>query len=316
MNNEDKVYEIVKSAEFAIQKNALSQSIYSCTSVTRKLIAMATSLLKKDNLSVSFTISEFLNVLNLKDGTNQRETVKIAVKELDNLKVVLKDSMMAYDSLSWFTRRGMDFEKNEIRLTFNSDLAELLKNKRGHAKLDLEAMGKIQSFYAIRYYELAMSYRGFIGKEGNTEDEWFFEKTIDELRELFVLQEKYKVTSMFRINVIDNPIAELNAAKVGFNIKLTYKRKGKKLVSVIFNCKDEPYEIVSNQSDCTQNGTDIELLKKHFPKQFEKALEEELKQNEFEFIGNTELLRVYKEGKAAEKLRYLLKDLEKKENRK
>lgn len=310
MNNEDKVYEIVKSAEFAIQKNALSQSIYSCTPTARKLIAMATSFLKKDNLTVSFTISEFLNVLSLKGG-NQREIVKTAIKELDNLKIVLKDSIMAYESFSWFTRRGMDFEKNEIRLTFNSELAELLKNKRGHAKLDLNSIGKLQSFYAIRYYELAMSYRGFIGKEGNTEDEWFFEKTIDELRELFVLQEKYKVTSMFRINVIDNPIAELNAAKVGFNIKLTYKRKGKKLVSVIFNCKNEPYEIVSNQSDCTQHGTDTELLKKHFPKQFEKALEEELKQNEFEFIGNTELLRVYKEGKATEKLRYLLKELEK-----
>ena len=84
-------------------------------------------------------------------------------------------------------------------------------------------MGKLQSFYAIRYYEMALSYRGFIGKEGNTEDEWFFEKTIDELRELFVLQEKYKVTSMFRINVIDNPVAELNAAKVGFK-KIAQKK--------------------------------------------------------------------------------------------
>lgn len=184
--------------------------------------------------------------------------------------------------MPWFQEVNADWKTDRFDLTFNVDLAKLIIELKGKARLDLIDMGKLQSKYAIRFYELAMSYAGFAGKNGNKEKCWYFERELGELRELFAIPDsKYKVTGNFRTKVVDEPIQELNAADVGFKIGIEYMRKGKKLIGFRFCCQ---YESRTEREATPQPETitekENEKLKKLYPEQWEKYYQDELQQKQ------------------------------------
>lgn len=271
--------------EYAIQPNAISQSVYECGTNARKLIAMAMALLPmnpktEQDYSVSFSITDFLTALGITDGTRTRALTKTAVKECARCIITVNDDDDEYRLIPWFVASVMKRNSDKIEMTFNSALAKLILELKGKAKLDLIDMGKLQSRYAIRFYELAMSYAGFAGKNGNKEKCWYFEREIGELRTLFAVSDsKYKMTKDFRVYVVDLPIQELNACDVGFKIEVEYIRKGKKLTGFRFCCQ---YESKTEREATPQAETltekQNEKLKKLYPEQWEKFYQEELSQ--------------------------------------
>lgn len=273
--------------EYAIQPNAISQSVYECGTNARKLIAMAMALLPmnpkaEQDYSVSFSITDFLTALGITDGSRTRVLTKSAVRECARAIVTVNDDDDEYKLIPWFVSSALYRNTDKIEMTFNSALAKLILELKGKAKLDLIDMGKLQSRYAIRFYELAMSYAGFAGKNGNKEKCWYFEREIGELRELFVIDDsKYKQTNSFRINVVDQPIQELNAAEVGFKIGIEYIRKGKKLTGFRFCCQ---YESRTEREATPPAESLMEKqnakLKKLHPEQWEKFYQEELSQKQ------------------------------------
>lgn len=279
MNNEPEQI----TPEYAIQPNAISQSAYECGTNARKMIAMAMALLPmqprgKEDYTVSFTMNEFLTALNITDGTRTRELTRAAVKECARNVITVQDDENAYTLMPWFDKVNADWKANRFDMTFKSEIAKLLIELKGKARLDLIDMGKLQSRYAIRFYELAMSYAGFAGKNGNKEKCWYFEREVGELRELFAIAPgKYKQVARFRIDVVDKPIQELNAADVGFKVGIEYIRKGKKLIGFRFCCQ---YESRTEREATPQAETltekENEKLKKLYPEQWEKYYQEEL----------------------------------------
>ena len=273
--------------EYAIQPNAVSQAVYECGSNARKMIAMATALLpmtprSKEDYTVSFTISEFLTALNITDGSRTRDLIRSALKECAKNLITVQDDNDAYKLMPWFQEVNADWNEQKCEMTFNSKLAKLIIELKGKARLDLIDMGKLQSKYAIRFYELAMSYAGFAGKNGNKEKCWYFEREVGELRELFAISDKkYKMTKDFRVYVVDQPIQELNSADVGFKIEIEYIRKGKKLTGFRFCCQ---YESRTEREATPQAETltekENEKLKKLYPEQWEKYYQDELQQKQ------------------------------------
>jgi len=273
--------------EYVIQPNAISQSAYECGTNARKLIAMGMSLLpmqpkENNDYSVSFTITEFITALNLTDGTRTRHLIKTAVKECAKNVVTVQDDEKAYRLMPWFKNISADWESSTFNLTFNPDLGRLIVELKGKAKLDLIDMGKLQSKYAIRFYELALSYAGFAGKNGNKENCWYFEREIGELRMMFGIEDsKYKVTGNFRTKVVDEPIQEVNTADLGFRIEIEYIRKGKKLTGFRFCCQYESRtEREATPPAETLTEKENEKLKKLYPEQWEKYYQDELQQKQ------------------------------------
>lgn len=273
--------------EYAIQPNAISQAMYECGAHSRKLIAMATSLLPmtekgKDDNKVSFTISDFIKALGIGDGSRQKELTQRAVKECAKAIITVQDDDDDYCLIPWFYETSVQKNSNKIEMTFNPTIAKILIEFKGKSKLNLIDVGKLQSKYAIRFYELAMSYAGFAGKNGNKEKCWYFEREVGELRELFVIGDnKYKLTRDFRVFVVDQPIAELNAADVGFKIDIEYLRKGKHLTGFRFCCQFESNtERVATQPAETLTEKENEKLKLKYPDEWEQFYQEELKQKQ------------------------------------
>jgi plasmid replication initiation protein len=144
-----------------------------------------------------------------------------------------------WEKYTWFTYAKYDEETGKATMTFSSELAAvLLEIKRLYAKINLADVGKLQSKYAIRLFEMAKSYESMAGKDGNESDAWYFERSLNEFRELFGIDsEAYKETRDFRKKVIEEPVKEINQAGIGLEIKSEGIKRGRNLVALRLNCK-------------------------------------------------------------------------------
>ena len=253
--------------EYVLQVNAISQAIYDLKPYERKIIAMAMANLTTNDgeNTIRFTMGEFFDALGMVDGGIQREfiknavnnitrkavTVEVEIKEEKAVKANKDKAIKVNEKRRWvrwpwvsksdliYGSEGGDSDHDIIIIEFNHNLGKILKEyKKGYSKIDLVDIGKLRSKYAIRFYEIAMSYSGFMGKEVNRNEEWFFEKSIEELRLLFMIENmKYKEVREFRRRIIDKPIEEINEARVGLRIVPEYIRIRKRLIGVKFKCK-------------------------------------------------------------------------------
>jgi plasmid replication initiation protein len=314
---------LVKKAEYVIQPNEISQAIYNLSPYARKLLAMAMSFIsfEKDEYSAIFESSDFFQDLGLEIGGNQIKYLKAAMRDCASGFVEINTEDGKWKIYPWLDEgeissvnemsyEGVHGESITIHIHFNPKLGNLLKAfKKGYSRLNLIDLGKIQSRYAIRFYELAVSYAGFAGKEGNKENKWYFEMTLQDIRIRFdVDKNKYKATKDFRVYVIEKPIEEINAAEIGIRIEPEYIRRKKWIVAIKFNCCwiDENEPRIVNPEPATETAKEEEALKKAFPEEFEELLKEvtdvESKHREL-FPLTPEMLEKLLNGKALRKLK-------------
>jgi plasmid replication initiation protein len=282
--------ELIKNdvPEYILQPNVISQSIYSLGVNARRLIAMAMSLIseKEQNCTVSFSVQDFIKAVGLPYGGDTKKYIKAAVEEC--LSCIIKINLPNGDwvGYTWFTESRLSNFKFEwewgwdkITMKFNPELWEAIRQlKKAYAKLDLINMGKLQSRYALRFYEMAMSYSGFAGKDGNAPGAWWFELSLEDIKIRFAVDaKKYLRTANFRTKVIDNPIEEINAAHIGLRIEPAYIRRGKRLLGARFNCRfvkdGEPLPVTA----ATDTGKEDEELISKYPDLYNHFFDESKK---------------------------------------
>jgi len=276
--------------ELAIQANEISQAMYDLGPYARKLVAVAMSLMSPDDgvYDVEFKTEDFLKAIGLeyrKQGGKTQSRIIAAVRECLDSHIEINKPNGDWEGYTWFTDSKLQFYKegrawgwDKITMSFNPKLGDVIKAfKIGYSKISLVDLGKLQSRYAIRFYELAISHAGFAGQGGNRRGEWWFEMSLDDIRERFMVDRKrYKVTKDFRVNIIDKPIEEINAAGIGLSIEPEYVRYGKRLMGAKFLCRYvKPGEPKPTQP-VTETGQEEEKLRKAFPEEFEKLKVEAL----------------------------------------
>jgi plasmid replication initiation protein len=231
---------------FILQHNAISRSIQSLSATAKKLTAMAMALLPPDlsNLTVSFSFNDFCKALAVSFGGNSFKLFKDAADECMKCVITVETDKMVkgkrkWEKYTWFTYSSFDESTGICTMIFAADLAEvLLEMKRVYARINLQDIGKLQSKYALRYFEIAKSYESLNGKDGNRSNAWYFERTIPELRELLAVPDNtYAETKRFRQFVIENPIKEINNADIGVSIETIGIKSGRNLKGIRFDCK-------------------------------------------------------------------------------
>ena len=252
-----------KLPEYVLQPNAISRAIYDLSTNARRLIAMAMALVplnakEPKDFRVEFSVGDFIAALGLESGAKTNQLVLAAVRECLDSHIEI-ETEHEWVGWTWFTKSRLVkksgkstytddptkvtytpiYTWNKIIMEFNYHLGETLKQfKRAYSEIRLENLGRLQSKYAIRYYEIAQSYAGFAGKDGNPKDTWYFDYSIMEIRTIFGLaKSKYKLVNAFRVYVVDRPIEELNAADIGLHITVEYVRRGRKLAGFRFVCR-------------------------------------------------------------------------------
>ncbi|BDC97718.1 replication initiation protein [Treponema saccharophilum] len=258
--------EIVKASEnarFLNESNEVSRAFYTCPVMTKKLIVMGlykivpvfnpenyrkTDLsnlgdkFKWTDFSATFTIQEFCNVMGIENGGFQRESIEEAISTATKQTVLIK-TLTDTTYLPWFSRANYNRPTGTIELVFNPFVMRAaLDIRRKYSNIELDKVGKLRSFYAIRYYEICRSFYNTKGKFGNLPGEWHsFELPLDEIREMFQLGDLYKDrTNNFIVRIVKKPLEELNSVGLDFTVEAEIIRKGggRKIRGIIFKCRE------------------------------------------------------------------------------
>jgi hypothetical protein len=210
---------------------------------------MAMALLPADlsSLTAAFTFPEFCKALGMPVGGETYRIFKDAVKECMQCVISVETEpdekgKKDWKMFTWFTVSTFSEKTGRATMKFSEELAEfIMALKWMYSKMNLPDIGSLQSRYAIKLFEMAMSYRSMKGKRGNAENNWYFERPIPELRKIMgVPKEAYKETHLFKQYAIEKPIEELNEAGIGLEITPEGVKHGRRIVAIRFDCKQTP----------------------------------------------------------------------------
>lgn len=302
---------IERKKDYQLQSNDISNGIYSCSAIARRLIAYCISNAYKDSIEMagvyadeeltqlqklacmkaSFSFNDFCKKMGMKQGTKTFSQIKNAVKECMKSIITIEQFMpierkKKWCAYSWFVESYVDEENEKVNMTFNPLIYKAIIawyfNNKGYSALKLELLGQLRSFYAMRYYELALSQMGHIGKNGNEKGKWFFERTISELKTLFEIQDvkSYEKTETFINKVVRLPIEELNEKNKDFQISVIKIKENRKTIGLRFLCiatsdiwkiqKTDSFEDKKIKEDKNKYSTEINFYKTKFPKLWKK----------------------------------------------
>lgn len=312
-----------KEQETVVQSNSISRGIYTCSPLARKLIAYC--ILKithyPENIDLpelgvdvlhhfksTFSISEFINKLGISKGSNTYKQVKRAVEELSTSVIQIENTEEKYKAYTWFSSATYDKENDLIELDFNQQIGfAILEWKRipQFSAMNIKTIGEIQSFYALRYFELACSWYNSKGRYGNKSNQWKFTLSVDEIKTMFKIdKDAYKDRmNNFITKVVKNPIEELNSVNKDFQMSYAKIVENHKTTGFEFTC-DQTTILKIESTDTPEEKTEkklvndetleVEYFRNKYPEEFEEALASLKQQNElpFEFGTLTELRAV------------------------
>ncbi|MBQ0052047.1 MAG: replication initiation protein, partial [Treponema sp.] len=224
--------------------NNFLRASYKCSATTQRMYfySIFKYLTSNENQNiVSFSFSDFFTDLNLSDGQKTRTLIKESANEILDMKIVLEDNEKQYEVTNVFQSAKCVFTETTFSFKFTEDMKVFLDELKeiGFSLFEINDLGKLKSFYALRYYLVALSYKGFKGKKGNEKNAWFFEYSVEDLRKLFDIQpHEYPQIGPLKHIVIDLPLKELNEKNLGIQIVCTPIKKSRKITGFHFDCID------------------------------------------------------------------------------
>ncbi len=302
-----------KDKELVIQSNSISRGIYTCSPLARKLIAYCILKVNHypeniDNPNLpdievfhhfksTFSISEFINKLGISRGSNTYRQVKRAVEELSTSVIQVENTEEKYKAYTWFSSATYDKANDLIELDFNQQIGFAIlewKEIKQFSAMNIKTIGEIQSFYALRYFEIACSYYNMKGRFGNVKDQWKFKLSVDEIKTMFKIdKEAYKDRmNNFITKVVKNPIEELNEVNKDFQISYVKIVENHKTVGFEFTCdqisllkieSSDSAEDKQEKAEINNDMLEVEYFKNKYPKEWDEAMTAASAQNELPF---------------------------------
>lgn len=233
--------ETEKNEVVIVKSNDLISASYQLSLNEQRLILLAISQVRRDqvvdvtqNQLFRVTAQEFSEFTGIHPKTAYRE-LTAAVKQLyeRSLKVMGEESYCR-----WIQRRT-EREKGSghVEIRFSYDVAKHLSElSERFTKYNIKDAIQLRSVYAIRIYETIVSLKGYKNN---------FYLSIETIREMFDLKDKYKLTADLKRNVIQEPINEINNSerlKGRLNVTWTEKRAGRKILgfTISFEFNENP----------------------------------------------------------------------------
>lgn len=251
----------IKHHETMLQSDELSRAMYSCSMLARKIIAFGAVRIKETEIDTTpfwsegrtcvyvpaaeFRISELMKALGMVNSGANYLVIKNTIKEMRTLGIDLIDNDDEYIGYNWFQSIHYNKAKDKIVMQFSQEIGWCLYNlKDGYTALNLRTVGEFRSFYAFRFYEIALSWRGMKGRNGNKKGCWFFQMTVEELRKTFKISDEAYNGRMnnFIAWVIQKPVEELNKVNTDFTVEVLKMKRGREIVAFRFECKETEKE--------------------------------------------------------------------------
>ena len=195
--------------------------IYSCISKIN-----FKQIISKDEL-FTITSSEYADCFNIPKPNVTRE-LKQAVDKLWDREIIIKQENNDVFKTRWISRQAI-YENGNAEIRFAVDVIPYLTTLMelgNFTKYKLENMGGLKSAYAIRLYELLKQYENLKTRK----------LTIDDLREILCLGDKYTAMRDFKKRVLDLAITEINTC-TDLNVSYENIKTGRKVTGFLFTIK-------------------------------------------------------------------------------
>ena len=308
------------------QPNELTRGFYKCSAVAQKLFVVTVSQfmkLKKTSKDrwITLELSDVIYGLNIRDGKQTRELFKKSVNEVGDLSVIMKDDDHEFYRINLFEEVKFNWDWGTLKYKLSEKFSQFLEDehKSGFTIFGLEMTGKLQSFYSIRYYEIAMSYFGFKGeckdisqwaKDNGVDKEnsWFFAYSVNQLRALFRIREdEYADTRNLKKKVVMSPVEEINKKIPSISIKVETVYQRRKIQGFIFWVTENSADRKSHRKNegarekqeveaVNRDALVLESYKAKFPREFAEALEQVRAEGQggfrFEMLEEAEAVRI------------------------
>ena len=263
---------LIPKKSLLIQPYEVSRAAYRCDSPERKLLYFAATRIelkpyeeiKTPRHIASFKISTMLKALGIRNTTSNRRAIRNAVETVANRTITLCKDDGYLDIMNWLQRGIFDEKTDTVTLIFTGEIGSLfLENKERFSLINLKVVGSLKSYFAMRYYELALSWMGKKGADGNKPNQWYFELGKNEIRTMFKIDENAyeKRQDNFTQFCIKAPLAELNKNNPDFKIAIEYIKDGRETLGYRFICSSTPKIAKSPEPAKTENAAIREFKK-------------------------------------------------------
>lgn len=283
--------------EKLLQPYEISRATYRCSSLERKILYFGALIVQRerdtkngyDRYIAEFSITQMLQTLGIAKYDDAKRNIIDAIENISRTSITLKKDEKHLLVISWIQKGVFNDEKDKCILTFSEDIGKLFIDcKERFSLINPLVIGSLKSFYAMRYYELALSYRGYTGRKGNPERAWYFTRTIDDLREMFEIDayNGSQGTKNLINKVVNEPIAELNAVNNEFRIdieKIPNLNDKRRLDGIAFKCTAKAVrptkakatlteKVESERAEARAERAPIERAKALYPEEFTKRM--------------------------------------------
>lgn len=200
--------QLYKSRNTTAQHNDLIQACYEMTLNEKRVLMLGLWKISEHHrenypyeLDFTITATEWAKFFRLKSNAVYSEFKK-AIESLRKRGVKLKHTDTSGEVFGWIEKYKYWDKEGTITGTFTRRAAEYLTGLTGnYTQVDLLTIANLQSFYAIRLYELL--------RQWNSHKEKKLDITVDRLREILCLTDEYPRFSKLRKWVIDPAIEQL-----------------------------------------------------------------------------------------------------------
>lgn len=230
-----------------VRSNHVIMANYKLSVNNQLLIYVALSKLDREERVTSnkyyrVTKNEYAEAIGISGNTAYKSLVRSSRSlqkqflYLPNDRKLKKGSKSVDDrkTLSWvqevdpFTTNHVGEAESGVNIKFSEGIAPYLTQlSKDFTKLHLPTLVKLDNIYAMRLYEIICSV-----KYQDKKSKLFF--SVDELRALFDLGDKYKQVGSFKIAIIDKAVNGINESVKGLSISCESVLEGKKLVGYSF----------------------------------------------------------------------------------
>lgn len=242
-----KALQVVPTEEdYVFQANHLSRATYQLPVMQRRLLYLAIAQARPTDDSlpcIEMNVGDIVRALGLSDQGNRYEEVRAAARGLRG-SVLETEGPDGWVIFGWVDRARYIKTRDAVQIELSQELRPYVLNlQKAFTVLKIADVARLQSKYALRLFELVMSYQGHAGKGGNKAREWYVDLEFAHLRQMLKIgAEEYtgkNGTNAFRKWVIDIPLREINEAAMGLHLEADYQpfRRGRRLLGVRLRCR-------------------------------------------------------------------------------
>ena len=224
-------YELsIMKNKLVVKSNQVIEASYRLSIIEQRVVLSAIAKIPKqvevsDNEIYTVSVQD-LKSLGIHEKTAYRD-LKDAVSRLYERSISLDDGKLT--KIRWVQRVDFSDSKSEIAIRFSKDILPFISNvKANFTQYLLSEVARMQSAYSIRLYEMLNQYKS----KGERSI------TIDDLRAMLDIGQRYKTTGNLMAWVVEPAIKEINEL-TELNITVSAKKTGRKYSHLEFIIKQK-----------------------------------------------------------------------------